>query len=134
MENDQLLIGWATDPARPTHSYSTDQHRPWNFFNSRCHACLLSKEGLIWFKNLFCFSLYIPIAITKFSGLNVFICIYIVCGRCRTIKCSFNHISRSEGYDRLLRLTFEYFTYWIEATYLSISLSIYMSQVNLLSG
>ncbi len=31
------------------------------------------------------------------SGLNVFICIYIFCGRCRTIKCSSSHIWLASG-------------------------------------
>ncbi len=35
---------------------------------------------------------------TRLNGLNVFICIYTICGRCRTIKCLSNHIPRSEGY------------------------------------
>ncbi len=46
-------------------------------------------------------SLHIPIAITKLSGLNVFIYIYIIRGRCRTITFSSNHIPQPEDYDRL---------------------------------
>ncbi len=60
---------------------------------------------MIWFKNIFCYvgwkSLHIPIVITKLSGLNLFICIYIISGRHRTIKCSSNQNVRSEYYDRL---------------------------------
>ncbi len=35
------------------------------------------------------------------SGLNAFICVYIICGWRRTIKHLSNHISWPEGYDRL---------------------------------
>ncbi len=45
-------------------------------------------------QNLFCYagwtSLHIPIAIIKLSGLNVFKCIYLFCGRRRTKKCLSN--------------------------------------------
>ncbi len=61
---------------------------------------------MIWFKTIFllcCLKVSsIPIAITKISCLNVFIFIYIVCGRHRIIKCPSNHIPRSEGHNRLL--------------------------------
>ncbi len=38
---------------------------------------------------------------TPLNGLNKFICIYVVCGWCRTIKCLSNHIPRSEHFARL---------------------------------
>ncbi len=44
-------------------------------------------------------SLHISSVVTKLSGLNVFI--YIICGRCRMIKCSSNQIVRSDDYDWL---------------------------------
>ncbi len=57
---------------------------------------------MILFRNIFCYacwkSLHIPIAIIKLSGLNVFICIYIFCGRRRTKKCSSNQNARSERF------------------------------------
>ncbi len=40
-------------------------------------------------------SLHTPIASIKLSGLNVFICIYIFCGRWRTKKCLSNQNPRS---------------------------------------
>ncbi len=49
-------------------------------------------------------SLHIPIAIIKLSGLNVFICVYIFCGRHRTKKCSSNQNVRYENYERLAYL------------------------------
>ncbi len=45
--------------------------------------------------------LHISIAITKLSGINVFICIISSVERCRTITHLSNHIPRSEGYNRL---------------------------------
>ncbi len=57
------------------------------------------------FRNIFCYaagkSLHILIAIIKLSGLNVFIWIYILCGRCRTKKCSSNQNARSEHFNCL---------------------------------
>ncbi len=45
----------------------------------------LKVQYVIVFRKVFCYagwkSLHIPIAIIKLSGLNVFICIYIFCGR-----------------------------------------------------
>ncbi len=58
---------------------------------------------MIWFKNIYWYVGWksLHILITKLSGLNLFICIYIVCGRHRTIKCLSNQNVRSEHYDTL---------------------------------
>ncbi len=60
-------------------------------------------------ETFFCYSglksLHILIAIIKLSGLNVFICIYIFCGRCRTKKCSSNQNARSERFNCLFYLS-----------------------------
>ncbi len=60
---------------------------------------------MIVLRNIFCYagwkSLHIPIAVIKLSGLNVFICIYIFCGRRRTKKCSSNQNARSEHFNWL---------------------------------
>ncbi len=65
---------------------------------------------MIWFKNIFCYagweSLHISIALVKFSGLNVFIC--IACGRRRTQKTLSNKNVRSKHYDRLPCLPVKY--------------------------
>ncbi len=64
---------------------------------------------MIAFRNIFCYSgwksLHILIAIIKLSGLNVFICIYIFCGRCRTKKCSSNQNARSKRFNWLSYLS-----------------------------
>ncbi len=57
---------------------------------------------MIVFRNICCCagwkSLHIPIAIIMISGLNVFKCIYIFCGRRSTKKCSSNQNARSEHF------------------------------------
>ncbi len=60
---------------------------------------------MIVFRIFVCYSgwksLHILIAIIKLSGLNVFICIYIFCRRCRTKKCSSNQNAWSERFNWL---------------------------------
>ncbi len=79
---------------------------------------------MIWFKNIFRYagwnSLHIPNEISKLSGLNVFrpICLYIGCGRHRTIKCLTNQINRSEHYNRLSCLPVNICTLFVQTWYL----------------
>ncbi len=54
-------------------------------------------------------------------GLNVFICIYIICERRRTLKCSSNHIPRFKGYDSLSIYVFSYLCTLFAQTYVIIA-------------
>ncbi len=71
---------------------------------------------------MFCYadwkSLHIPIAIPKLRGLNLFICIYIISGGRRTIKCSSNQNVMSEHFIRLLYQSVKYIFAYLCTHYL----------------